>query len=99
MKATVVKPFLGNEGMKVAGEVIDVSDQRFAELEKNGLVVGVVGGKMQPRRKQPSGLFDPTPPHRTGGQTGAGSKPLLSPQVQQPRTRTSRSRRAEPEQE
>lgn len=102
MKVTVIRTFLGNEGIKQEGDVIEVSEQRAAELEANGLVIGVVGGKMSPRvRTVPAGdkgaavetVVDPTMPRPTGGQTGA-VEPVSSSEVDpQPKKRTYRRRK------
>lgn len=96
MKATVIRTFLGNDGLKTEGDVIDVSEIRFNELEANGLVIGVIGGAMQPKKavagKAPT--EHPTQPRPTGGKTGADKPVSLSEEAPPQPKRTYRRRKA-----
>lgn len=104
MHVTVIRPFLDSTGVRTEGEIITVSEMRAKELEKNGLIVPVVGGmhvigmttvdRATKGTGVPTSEVDPTPALPGGGLTGAEKPALSLPADLPPAKRQYRKRRA-----
>lgn len=82
MRVKVIRQFLNGPRLVHEGEVIEVSDARARELEKNNLVVPQLGAGMLSRGTR---AVDPTPSLPPGGPTGEDQPRSLSRRGRPPR--------------
>lgn len=101
VRVTALRPFFGTYGKVKQGDEIEVSDAHARHYERKGMVVPVVGGKMQakPQNKMEAApankaSADPSSSRRTGGRTGEDEQQSSSRVARQPVKRESSKRKA-----